>query len=204
MSSQARKLAIKTTWTALVLTGTSLIGKHSSELLATAPKQSYSSTRPTERASEFPNSALTQQGGLVEIPGESTFVKWSPTYFDALQSAKRDHRSLFIYFTGSNWCSWCQKFDEQVLSDPKFLTLVDSSFSFYRADFPQGDMSNLPQHEDNQNLLHRFGVDGFPTVIVLDSSERVLGRFHFEDIGPEEFAKKLLALPKGGVAPKNS
>ena len=111
MSAQTRKVAIKlTTWTVLTFAGTTLISEHSDEkLLATAPKRSTSSSRPTERASEFPNSALTQQGGLVEIPGESTFVKWSPTYFDALQSAKRDRRPIFIYFSGSNWCSWCQK-----------------------------------------------------------------------------------------------
>lgn len=172
-------------------------------LIATssAPK---SAGRSTERAGDFPPSALTQQGGLIEIPGESTFVKWTPTYFDALQAAKRDHRALFLYFSGSNWCSYCQKFDEQVLSDPKFLTLVDSRFSFYKADFPQGRVDNLSQHEENQNLLRRFQVDGFPTVLVLDWNENVLGRFHFEDIGAEEFARKLLALPQANPPPASS
>lgn len=147
--------------------------------------------KPIDR---FSNHERSQQGGIIEIPGESTFVQWAPSYNDALNAAKRNHKLLFIYFSGSNWCSLCTKFDEQVLSDSKFITKVEPNFSFYNADFPRGDQGDLMLHEENQNLVKRFDVDGFPTIVILDWNETELARFHSEDMTPEDFANRLLAI----------
>ena len=155
------------------------------------PKELAALSKPIDR---FSNSARTQEGGIIEVPGGSTFVKWTPSYTDAVQAAKRTHKLLFVYFSGSNWCSLCTKFDEQILSDSRFITEVEPRFSFYNADFPRGEQGDLMLHEDNQNLLQRFKVDGFPTVVILDWNEKELARFHSEDLGPEEFAKRLLAV----------
>ncbi len=145
-------------------------------------------------ADQFSRHDLNQEGGIVEVPGSASFIPWSPTYFDALQMAKRDRKLILIYFT-ANYCGWCKKLDTQVLSDPKFIEVVEPKFSFYKAMLEEGEVHNHQLQDKNQALSTQFKVDGFPTLIVLDWDEKEIARFHYEDGSPEEYAKKLLAVP---------
>lgn len=145
-------------------------------------------------ADQFSRHDLNQEGGIVEVPGSASFIPWSPTYFDALQMAKRDRKLILIYFT-ADYCSWCKKLDTQVLSDPKFIAAVEPKFSFYKALLEEGEVHNHQLQDKNQSLSSQFKIDGFPTLIVLNWEEREIARFHYEDGSPEEYAKKLLAVP---------
>ena len=76
-----------------------------------------------------------------EGPQESTIaqeqiqLKWYEHYQDAVAQAKSGDKPIFILFTGSDWCSWCQKFEKEVLSQATFSNSVADDFVFLIAEF---------------------------------------------------------------------
>src|SRR4029077_667489 len=53
---------------------------------------------------------------LVQASG----LTWSLDFPQALARARAGNKMVLIDFTGSDWCPWCIKFDEDVLSTSKF------------------------------------------------------------------------------------
>ena len=43
---------------------------------------------------------------------------WTTDYDDALKQAKDENRHVFVFFTGSDWCGWCHRLRDEVLSTP--------------------------------------------------------------------------------------
>lgn len=166
-------------------------------LLAQGPNKrtnpaDWGQTAPS--ADQFSRHDLTQEGGIVEVPGTASFIPWSPTFFDALQVARRDRRLILIYFT-ADYCGWCKKLETQVLSNSKFISAVEPKFSFYKALHEEGEVHDHQIQAKNQSLSMRFHVDGFPTLVILDWNEKEVARFHYEDVSADDYAKKLLAIP---------
>ncbi|HKL21007.1 MAG TPA: thioredoxin family protein, partial [Tichowtungia sp.] len=64
------------------------------------------------------------------------------------------------------------------------------------ADFPR----SKPQPEDiqkqNKALSQKYGVRGFPTVLLLNAGGEVLGRTGYQRGGPEAYVKHLKDLLK--------
>ncbi|MBK8478149.1 MAG: hypothetical protein IPL39_18140 [Opitutaceae bacterium] len=60
-----------------------------------------------------------------------------------------------------------------------------------KLDFPQ----NIPQSEQlkaqNAQLAQRFGIKGYPTVIVRDSSGKSIGRTGYKQGGPTPYIAQL-------------
>src|SRR5690349_15264465 len=63
-------------------------------------------------------------------------IQWNATFQETQTLSKKENKPIFLYFSGSDWCSWCNKLDEEILSSPDFITKVGPQFVFYKADFP--------------------------------------------------------------------
>lgn len=96
----------------------------------------------------------------------------------ALRDAKRTGKQVFLDFTGSDWCGWCQLMQRQVFSKPEWKNWAKDNLVLVTLDFPQ-DQSIVPDKykSRNQDLQMQYGVRGYPTYIVLDSDGKTeLGR----------------------------
>lgn len=85
---------------------------------------------------------------------------------------------ILLDFSGSDWCGWCKLMDEQVFSKAEWKSYASNNVVMVLLDFPQ-DKSLVPEKyaERNATLAAEYGVQGYPTFIVLDSDgETVLGR----------------------------
>ncbi|MGB8369590.1 MAG: thioredoxin family protein [Limisphaerales bacterium] len=109
---------------------------------------------------------------LVQASG----LTWSLDFPQALARAKAGNKMVLIDFTGSDWCPWCIKFDEDVLSTGKFAAYAESKLVLVLADFPRHTMQSSVLEQANQELKDRFRVSGFPTLVVLNSSGKEIGR----------------------------
>ncbi len=68
--------------------------------------------------------------------GQASALSWGTDLPAALNQARSENKLVLLDFTGSDWCGWCMKFDQDVLSTDKFagyaksrLVLVTTGFS---------------------------------------------------------------------------
>ena len=106
-------------------------------------------------------------------------------------------------FSGSDWCGWCIKLDKEVFSKKPFQEYAKKNVVLFLADFPSRKELPAKVKEQNEKLAKQYGVRGFPTVLLLDATGKILGRTGYQRGGPEayvEHVQKLIADAKA-VAP---
>ena len=123
-----------------------------------------------------------------EVPAE---LAWQTDYAAALALAKKQNRKTFLFFTGSDWCTWCARLDREVLSTPDFKRFASENLVLVKLDFPQ--KTKLPPGVELQNeqLAKKYGIKGYPTVIVLDSSAKKVNELGYREGGPIPFIADL-------------
>jgi len=134
------------------------------------------------------NSSTTNQ--------KQTQIKWYTNYKEAAAVAKKDNKHLLLFFTGSDWCGWCKKMDQEVFSSTEFASAEGKEFIFVEVDFPMN--KQLPTDEAQQNTLlkQKYGVTGYPTVIILDSNENFVAETGYRPGGGKSYADYLNQLMK--------
>ncbi len=99
---------------------------------------------------------------------------------------------VLLDFTGSDWCGWCIKFDKDVLSTDKFTGYAKSKLVLVRLDFPRHKEQDSALKQANEQLAKRFGVGGFPTLVLLNSAGKELWRqAGYAEGGPDAFIAEL-------------
>ena len=119
---------------------------------------------------------------------------WTDNYEKALTQAKTEKKLVLLDFTGSDWCGWCIKIDKEVFSKQDFKTFAKDNLVPVTLDFPHG--KKLPKHTADQNgkLQKQFGVQGFPTLVLLNAEGKELHRWGgYSDKFFEELKEKVSA-----------
>jgi len=128
------------------------------------------------------------------VAASARAAEWTEDYSSALAQAKREHRLLLLDFTGSDWCSWCKRMDADVLSTPKFQDFADQGLVLVKLDFPRSRELSGDVKAQNARLAKKYGVRGYPTLIVLDPDEKMIFKQEgYAQGGPEAF---LARFPK--------
>lgn len=93
---------------------------------------------------------------------------WLTDFGQAREQAARENKKILMNFTGSDWCGWCFKLRDEVFETDAFKQFAREEMVLLFLDFP-GSFS-LPRElqEQNQLLSQILGVQGFPTIYVLD------------------------------------
>jgi thiol-disulfide isomerase/thioredoxin len=119
---------------------------------------------------------------------------WLDDYDAAVASATASGRPILIDFTGSDWCPWCIKLHDEIFRTTEFTDWASSNVVLMIADFPH----QLPQSDavrtQNQDLQAKYHIRGYPTVLVLDSSGKVLGQSGYKDLGAKGWIADLCQL----------
>ena len=120
---------------------------------------------------------------------------WLTSYDKALTQAKAEKKVVLADFTGSDWCGFCIKLKHEVLDTDEFKTWAKQNVVLLELDYPRQKQQSDEVKKQNQELAKKFGVDGFPTVLVLDGEGKELARI-VGYAGKEEWWKDA----KAGVA----
>jgi thioredoxin-related protein len=119
----------------------------------------------------------------------STTKGWSTDLDKAIEQAKAENKSVLIEFTGSDWCPPCIAMRKNVFSKKEFVDAASKKFVLVELDFPKGDKD---LSEKNQPLADKFRIEGFPTVVLLDSEGKEFTRFFASQFPKvEDFLKHL-------------
>jgi protein disulfide-isomerase len=122
---------------------------------------------------------------------------WLTNYEQAQKEAQSKNRLLVMDFTGSDWCGWCIMLDKEVFSKPEFKEYASKNLVLLELDFPRRKQMPPETAAQNERLLMKFGIQGFPTVVVFDSSGKPLGALGYTAGGPQAFIDQLERLRKG-------
>lgn len=93
---------------------------------------------------------------------------WTQDYDAARSLAKEKGLPVFVAFTGSDWCGWCKLMEKKVFSSASWKAWASTNAVLVWINFPR-DKKLVPAKyvSRNDKLAKAFGVEGFPTYVVL-------------------------------------
>ena len=113
--------------------------------------------------------------------------QWSDNPTDSIAAAKKGKKDLLLLFTGSDWCPPCQKLEQEVFSDEDFFVEAEGDFVFVKFDFLRNSPLRDAVKKKNEEWAKKFGVDSFPTVVLVDPELRPYAFAGYEEGGSENF-----------------
>lgn len=105
--------------------------------------------------------------------------EWLTDLPKAQAQAKAEKKLVLIDFTGSDWCPPCKNLHKTVLVSPEFTAFAKDNLVLVELDFPKSKPQSAELKAANKELAKKFGITGYPTVIVLDAS----GKEVFKKVG---------------------
>lgn len=121
-------------------------------------------------------------------------VNWMTNYDDALRLSQESNKPILLLFTGSDWCTWCIKLEEEVLNTSDFADVLSDKLIFVKLDFPRRIQLSADSTARNRKLQKQFNVSGFPSIVLVDSSQRKLGSMGYQAGGGRQYALQLLKM----------
>jgi protein disulfide-isomerase len=106
----------------------------------------------------------------------ATELTWQTDFAQASQQAAQEHKYILLDFTGSDWCPWCIKMDKEVFSQSQFSDFALKNLVLVRLDFPRKAAQSAAEKNQNKELATKYGIEGFPTYILLDPSGKEVRR----------------------------
>lgn len=120
-------------------------------------------------------------------------------YKKAEEEAKANNKSILINFTGSDWCPACVELQKEVFSTPEFQDYASKNLVFLEIDFPRRKPQSQEVVLQNQELAVQYGIEAFPSVIVVSSDGKKMGQLigYNPDLTVQMYIAELERLRKG-------
>jgi len=124
---------------------------------------------------------MAMASGLFAVEADidgATPGKWTMDLDAAKKAAAEKSLPILLDFSGSDWCGWCKLMETNVFMQAEWKAYATNSIMMVLIDSPR-DKSLVPEKylERNDALNKQFGIEGFPTFIILDNDgETELGR----------------------------
>lgn len=132
--------------------------------------------------------------GSVAMAGEGG--GWETDFEAAKAAAAQTKRPILADFSGSDWCGWCIKLDKEVFSKPAFKDYAATNLVLFLADFPRAKTQSAEVKAQNDKLAKQYGIEGFPTVLLLDATGKVLARTGYQAGGADKYVEHVQGLLK--------
>ena len=132
--------------------------------------------------------------GILAAGVASAGELWTDNAQEAMAQAAKDKKDLLIDFTGSDWCGWCIKLDQEVFSQPAFQAEAPKRFVLLKLDFPRS--RQLPEETKKQNAEwgEKFAIKGYPTIVLADAEGKAYAKTGYRPGGPRAYLKHLAEL----------
>lgn len=101
---------------------------------------------------------------------------WSTDYEASIAQAAASKKAILLEFTGSDWCPPCMKQNKDVFEQAAFEDYAKDKLVLVKLDFPRRKEQDPAIKERNQKLSTQYGVEGFPTIILLSPEGKELAR----------------------------
>ncbi|MFI5219892.1 MAG: thioredoxin family protein [Bacteroidia bacterium] len=113
---------------------------------------------------------------------EAQELVWNNNLDKAIEISKKTKRPLMLFFTGSDWCGWCKRLQNEVFKKQEFATWATKNVVLVELDFPKRTPISPELQAQNSQLQQFFGVRGFPTIWLVKATKND-GKISFEQLG---------------------
>ena len=127
---------------------------------------------------------------------DSEDLNWLDNLEKAQEISKEKELPIFVDFTGSDWCGWCIKLTEEVFSQEEFIQYSTENLVLVKLDFPRAIPQTDATKAYNENLARKYGIRGFPTILLLDSDGQVIAQTGYQYGGAAKYVEHLQELLK--------
>lgn len=134
-------------------------------------------------------------------------LKWYTDVREAITVSNTTHKPMLMFFTGSDWCGWCIRLQNEVLKTDEFKKWATDNVILVELDYPRRTPQTPELKNQNNELQQAFGIQGFPT-IYFTSAEEKEGKVNFKGLGQTGYVAggpaAWLTVANGIVNPKKS
>jgi protein disulfide-isomerase len=113
-------------------------------------------------------------------------LKWETDMNKATEISKKSKKPLFLFFTGSDWCGWCMRLQNEVFKTPEFAKWAKDNVVLVELDFPRKTPQDPAIQKQNMELQQTFAVQGYPTVWFVNATKKD-GKINLEKIGSQGY-----------------
>jgi thioredoxin-related protein len=110
-------------------------------------------------------------------------LKWHTNVKEAIKISNKEKKPLLLFFTGSDWCGWCIRLQNEVLKTPEFSNWAKKSVVLVELDYPRRAPQSEEIKKQNSELQQAFGIQGYPTVYFANATVNKEGKVNFEGLG---------------------
>ncbi len=119
-------------------------------------------------------------------PGE-----WLGNFDRAKLIAEQKNKPMLIYFSGTDWCKWCWRLNEEVIDKEESKSYIKDKFVLLKLDFLRKSPMPTKLSQQNRRVAKMYGQKLFPTLIITDPQGSRLGKIGFIEGGPKAFKENL-------------
>ncbi|MBF4473313.1 MULTISPECIES: thioredoxin family protein [Flavobacterium] len=110
-------------------------------------------------------------------------LKWYTDVKEAVQVSNNKKKPLMLFFTGSDWCGWCIRLQNEVLKTPEFGKWASENVVLVELDYPRRTVQSDEVKKQNNEMQQVFGIQGFPTIVFAKATLSKEGKMNFEGLG---------------------
>lgn len=119
---------------------------------------------------------------LGSFAAQAQELNWHTNVKEAIAIGNKEKKPLLLFFTGSDWCGWCIRLQKEVLKTDEFAKWAKNNVILVELDYPRRTPQTPEIKQQNDELQHAFGIQGFPTVYFATATEKD-GKVNFQGLG---------------------
>jgi protein disulfide-isomerase len=109
-------------------------------------------------------------------------LTWHTNLNEAIEVSRNEQKPIMLFFTGSDWCGWCHRLQDEVFKKPEFITWAKEKVVLVELDFPRRKQLSPELQKQNMELQQAFAVRGYPSIRIVKAGVKD-GKTNFELLG---------------------
>lgn len=98
-------------------------------------------------------------------------LEWHTSLMKADELSRKSKKPIFAFFTGSDWCGWCIKLQNDVFAKPEFIEWAKKNVILLELDFPRRKQLSPELTQQNNSMQQAFNVTGYPVVWIFTTNK---------------------------------
>lgn len=115
-------------------------------------------------------------------------LTWHTDVNSALEIAIKENKKVMFFFTGSDWCGWCIKLQNEVFKTSEFEKW-SNDVVLVELDFPKRTPQDETIKAQNRQLQSMFNVRGYPSVHFVAPEKLPDGKMNLNNLGKTGYVR---------------
>lgn len=116
-------------------------------------------------------------------------LTWHTDMNKAFDIAIKEKKPILMFFTGSDWCGWCMKLQNEVLKTADFKKWAKDKVVLVELDFPRRKEQDQNIKIQNYQLQQMFNVRGYPTIFFVNPEKTAEGKKNLKALGSTGYVR---------------